>query len=117
MSAGSMDLPDLSMVTIFSIPDQIQVRSLCNNTAGQMDLDVSLMDGSWAGFMQTAKVKVFFRSLTSGYGVGNTSSTNGDRFFLQFTKNGGGPTVTIDGSAAFGNPCFIQWTATVVNHQ
>ena len=114
MSAGGVDVPRFSLTPLFSIPGQLEILGACSTI--QSDLLINVLDGSWAAFFETGKVKIFHRSLTTNHSIGNTDSTNGERFFLQLTKDGG-PTVTMDGSAAFGNPCFVQWEVSVINRK
>jgi hypothetical protein len=114
LSGGAADVPNFGQVTLLLIPGEVHVRGYCSS-AIQSDLNVSVFNGSWNMFLNSAKVKIFARNITTGYGIGNTDNANGDRFFLQLTKNGGGPSITIEGSTAFGNPCYYQWTSTVVN--
>ena len=115
VSGGVVHVPDANPVTIFSIPDQITVHSTCFSSS--TEFFITVQNGKWTVFAETALAKVLYKNLATADFINNTSSTSGDRFFLQFTKNGGGPTVTINGSAVFGTSCLIQWMATVVNLQ
>lgn len=113
MSADGVDVPRFSLTPLLSIPGQLEVFAACSTV--QSDLLINLLDGSWAAFFRTGKVRMFSRQLTTNISIGNTDATDGERFFLQLTKNDDGPTITVDGSAVFGNPCFVQWTATVIS--
>jgi len=113
MSAGSAEVPRFSLTRLLSIPGQVEVFAACSTV--QSDLVINVLDGSWAAFFETGQVRMFSRELTTNVSIGNTDAVDGEKFFLQLTKNDDGPTLTVAGSAVFADPCFVQWTATLIS--